>query len=163
MQCAKRGPLYCRRSRHNSRSSADVDRMGRWRDYSALRASPLRGRRRQSLRRSTRPDGRISDSGLRRSPFGRRVRVVQNRLRRFCRTLDGLLTPRKALKNQQLTDSQRIAFPYIPLISPSLAVVLSVEAPFLVPTLSLAHRWSPLQSLPWLDSTHLSRSDCCGA
>src|SRR5579863_7082227 len=26
------------------------------------------------------------DSGLRPSPFGRRVRVVQNRLRRFCRT-----------------------------------------------------------------------------
>jgi hypothetical protein len=32
------------------------------------------------------------DSGLRPSPFRRRVRVVQNRLRRFCRTLDGLLT-----------------------------------------------------------------------
>src|ERR1700723_928915 len=32
------------------------------------------------------------DSGLRPSPSGRRVRVVQNRLRRFCRTLDGLLT-----------------------------------------------------------------------
>ena len=32
------------------------------------------------------------DSALRASPFGRHVRVVQNRLRRFCRTLDGLLT-----------------------------------------------------------------------
>jgi Gluconate 2-dehydrogenase subunit 3 len=43
------------------------------------------------------------------------------------RTLDGLLTPRKALRNQQLTDSQRVAVPCIPLVSPSLAVGLAVD------------------------------------
>jgi hypothetical protein len=48
------------------------------------------------------------------------------------RTLDGLLTPRKALRNQQLTDSQQITVPCIPLTSPSLAVGLAVEARLLV-------------------------------
>ena len=44
------------------------------------------------------------------------------------RTLDGLLTRRKTLRNQQLTDSQQVAIPCIPLISPSLAVGLAVDA-----------------------------------
>jgi hypothetical protein len=44
------------------------------------------------------------------------------------RTLDGLLTRRKTLRNQQLTDSQRVAVPCIPLTSPSLAVGLAVDA-----------------------------------
>jgi hypothetical protein len=77
------------------------------------------------------------------------------------RTLDGLLTHPKTLRNQQLTDSQRVAVPCIPLISPSLAVGLAVEAQLLVHTLLQAHRRSPLQSHrrsplqspPWLDAT----------
>jgi hypothetical protein len=38
------------------------------------------------------------------------------------RTLDGLLTPRKVLRNQQFTDSQRSPSPAFPSFPPSLAV-----------------------------------------
>jgi hypothetical protein len=44
------------------------------------------------------------------------------------RTLEGLLNHPKTLRNQQLADSQQVAVPCIPLISPSLAVELAVDA-----------------------------------
>jgi hypothetical protein len=56
-----------------------------------------------------------------------------NRLRRFCRTLDGLLNHPKTLRNQQLTDSQQVAIPCIPLISPSLAVEAQLSVRALLP------------------------------
>jgi integrase len=58
---------------------------------------------------------------------------------RGIRTLDGHLTRRKTLGNQQLTDSQQVTVPCIPLISPSLAVGLAVEARLLMHFLRVAH------------------------